>query len=122
MPMPPHDPTAEHALVARMKGGDEAAFELLYRRHKDAVFRFALLYCGAGAAAADVTQDTFVHFITQPGQYDPARGSVAAWLCGVARNLARRHLGVREDATDPAQLHKLTKAHTQQSARATQCV
>ena len=104
MPMPPHDPHAEHALLARMKGGDEAAFEALYRRHKDAVYRFALLYCGAGAAAADVTQDTFVHFITQPGQYDPARGSIGAWLCGVARNLARRQLGLREDATDPASL------------------
>jgi len=104
MPMPPHDPHAEHALLARMKAGDEAAFEALYRRHKDAVYRFALLYCGATAAAADVTQDTFVHFITQPGQYDPARGSIGAWLCGVARNLARRHLGVREEATDPASL------------------
>ena len=104
MPMPPHDPQAEHALLARMKSGDEAAFEALYRRHKDAVYRFALLYCGAGAAAADVTQDTFVHFITQPGQYDPARGSIGAWLCGIARNLARRHLGMREEATDPAVL------------------
>ena len=104
MPMPPHDPHAEHALLARMKGGDEAAFEALYRRHRDAVYRFALLYCGAGAAAADITQDTFVHFITQPGQYDPARGSIGAWLCGIARNLARRHLGLREDATDPASL------------------
>ena len=104
MPMPPHDPQAELALLARMKAGDEAAFEALYRRHKDAVYRFALLYCGAAAAAADVTQDTFVHFITQPGQYDPARGSVGAWLCGVARNLARRQLGVREEATDPAVL------------------
>src|SRR5689334_5771400 len=111
MPMPPHDPHAEHALLARMKGGDEAAFEALYRRHKDAVYRFALLYCGAGAAAADVTQDTFVHFITQPGQYDPARGSVGAWLCGVARNLARRHPGLREEPTDPAALEDDSAPH-----------
>ena len=104
MAMPPHDPHAEHQLVARMQSGDEGAFLALYRRHKDAVHRFALLYCGSAAAAADVTQDTFVHFITQPQQYDPARGSVGAWLCGVARNLARRQAGVREDATDPADL------------------
>jgi len=104
MPMPPHDPQAETALLDRLKAGDEAAFEALYRRHKDGVYRFALLYCGGVTAAADVTQDTFVHLITQPGQFDPARGSIGAWLCGVARNLARRHLGVREEATDPAQL------------------
>jgi RNA polymerase sigma-70 factor (ECF subfamily) len=104
MPMPPEDPLPELALLARMRRGDESAFVALYRRHSDAVYRLALLYCGSSAAAADVTQDTFLHFIAQPGQYDPARGSVAAWLCGVARNLARRLHGGREDATDPAEL------------------
>ena len=102
--MPPHDPQAEYALLARMKQGDEAAFAALYRRHKDAVYRFALLYCGSPAVACDVTQDTFLHFITHPGQFDPGRGSIGAWLCGVARNLARRHQGTREDPTDPADL------------------
>jgi RNA polymerase sigma-70 factor (ECF subfamily) len=110
MPMPPHDPHAEQTLLARLESGDEGAFDTLYRRHKDAVYRFALLYCGAGAAA-DVTQDSFVHLITHPGQYDPARGTVAAWLCGIARNLARRHLGLREDATDPADLNDDTLPH-----------
>ncbi|HSJ96528.1 MAG TPA: sigma factor, partial [Myxococcota bacterium] len=69
MAMPPHDPHAELALVARMQRGDEAAFVALYRRHRDAVYRFALLYCGSAAAAADVTQDTFVHFLSRPGQF-----------------------------------------------------
>lgn len=104
MAMPPEDPLPELALLARMRRGDEAAFVALYRRHSDAVYRLALLYCGSSAAAADVTQDTFLHFIAQPGQYDPARGSIAAWLCGIARNLARRLHGMREDATDPAEL------------------
>lgn len=104
MAMPPEDPLPELALLARMKRGDETAFVALYRRHCDAVYRLALLYCGSSAGAADVTQDTFLHFITQPGQYDPARGSIAAWLCGVARNLARRAAGLREEATDPAEL------------------
>jgi RNA polymerase sigma-70 factor (ECF subfamily) len=104
MTMPPQDPQAEHALLARMKQGEEEAFVILYRRHKDAVHRLALLYCGSTAAAADVTQDTFVHFITQTDQYDPARGTIGAWLCGVARNMARKQAGGRELATDPADL------------------
>jgi RNA polymerase sigma-70 factor (ECF subfamily) len=111
MPMPPHDPQAENALLARLKAGDEAAFEALYRRHKDGVYRFALLYCGGATAAADITQDTFLHLITQPGQFDASRGSIGAWLCGVARNLARRHLGLREEATDPALLADDTAPH-----------
>lgn len=105
MTMPPRDPKAELDLVARMKGGDEEAFLALYRCHKDKVHRFALLYCGSSATAADVTQDTFLHLITQPQQHDPGRGSVGAWLCGVARNLARKQAGGREVATDPADLH-----------------
>jgi RNA polymerase sigma-70 factor (ECF subfamily) len=104
MAMPPEDPLPELALLDRMKRGDEAAFVALYRRHSDAVYRLAMLYSGSSAAAADVTQETFLHFIARPGQYDPARGSIAAWLCGVARNLARHPGGAREDATDPADL------------------
>ena len=104
--MPPTDPQAEHALLSRLKQGDEAAFTALYRLHRDAVYRFALLYCGAPAAAADVTQETFMHLIARPGQFDPGRGSVGAWLCGVARNVARRHMGeAREESRDPALLH-----------------
>ena len=103
--MPPTDPHAEYALLARLKNGDEGAFTALYRKHKDAVYRFALLYCGASAMAADVTQDTFMHLIARPGQFDPARGSVGSWLCGVARNIARRHMGeAREESRDPAAL------------------
>ena len=103
-PMPPQDPRAEHALLARMKAGDEPAFVALYRIHKDAVYRLALLYCGRPAAAADVTQDTFMHLMAKPDQFDPARGSVGAWLCGVARMLARRQMDEREVTRDPADI------------------
>jgi RNA polymerase sigma-70 factor, ECF subfamily len=119
MAMPPQDPQAENALLARMKRGDEEAFAALYRRHKDAVYRFALLFCGSPAIASDVAQDTFLHFITQPGQFDPARGSVGAWLCGIARNLARKHFNIREDATDPFDMHDdrgMHEAHIERDA------
>lgn len=104
MAMPPQDPQAEIALLARMRQGEEAAFAALYRRHRDRVHRFALLFCGSTAAAADVTQETFMHLMSKPEQFDQARGTVGAWLCGVARNLARAHVGLREEATEPAEL------------------
>ena len=104
MTMPPQDLQTELALLARMKQGDAAAFVTLYRRHKDAVYRLALLYSGSAAGAADATQEAFVHFMTRPGQYDPSRGTLAAWLCGVARNIARKAAGIREDASDPQDL------------------
>jgi RNA polymerase sigma-70 factor (ECF subfamily) len=101
MTMPPQNPQPELALLARMRQGDESAFVALYRRHCDAVYRIALLYCGSAAQAADVTQETFIHFMTRPDQFDPLRGTIGSWLCGVARNLARKSLGHREDPTDP---------------------
>jgi RNA polymerase sigma-70 factor (ECF subfamily) len=101
MAMPPEDVQPELALLARMKQGDEAAFVQLYRRHRDAVYRLALLYSGSTAQAADATQETFMHFMTRPAQFDPMRGTLGAWLCGVARNIARKAAGRREEATDP---------------------
>ena len=111
MTMPPKDLQPELALLARMKKGDEDAFAELYRRHRDAVYRLAMLYSGSTAHAADVTQETFVHFITRPHQYDPMRGTLAAWLCGIARNMARRAVSGREDATDPEVLADDTSPH-----------
>jgi RNA polymerase sigma-70 factor, ECF subfamily len=100
----PRNMQPELSLFSRMRQGDEEAFVALYRRHKDALYRFALLRTGSAQAAADVTQEAFLHLITRPEQYDPARGSLGAWLCGVARNLARRETQAREEATDPDDL------------------
>ncbi|MGE5616689.1 MAG: RNA polymerase sigma factor [Bacillota bacterium] len=102
--MPPENAQPELLLLARMRKGDESAFVALYRRHCNSVHRLALLYCGSAAQAADVTQDTFIHLMTRPEQFDPARGTVGAWLCGVARNFARKAARWPEEATDPAAL------------------
>lgn len=94
----------ELSLLAKMKQGDEAAFTALYRKHKDAVYRFALMCTGSTASAAEVTQETFLHLMTRADQFDPGRGTIAAWLCGVARNLARKEQNGRELPTDPEAL------------------
>lgn len=104
MTMAPEDLLPEIALLARMQRGDEDAFVQIYRRHRDAVHRLALLYAGRVTLAADVTQETFIHLMSHASQFDPARGSLGAWLCGVARNLARRAAGEREEPVDPGEL------------------
>ena len=83
---------------------NDAGFQTVFDEHKDAVYRFALMCTGSPHSAAEVTQETFIHFMTRTDQFDPTRGSIAAWLCGVARNLARKEYAGREDATDPADL------------------
>ena len=92
--MPPNAPAAEDAsdadLLGRVRGGDAPALRPLYERHGGAVYRFALLWSGSPAIAADVTQDVFVHLLTHAVDFDPARGRLPAYLCGIARNFVRR--------------------------------
>ncbi len=79
-------------LLSLISRGDEGAFLTFYRRHQGAVYRFALQMSGKVEIAEEVTQDVFMAVMKSPAQYDPKRGSVAAYLYGVARNLVLRCL------------------------------
>jgi RNA polymerase sigma-70 factor (ECF subfamily) len=75
-----------------MLDGEEAALTELYQRRQPGVYRFALQMCGTHALAEDVTQEVFIILIREGHTFDPARGSLAAFLMGVARNLLLRRL------------------------------
>ena len=89
---PPGQPATDADLVSRVAGGDASAFGELYRRRRGDVFRFALHMTGSRAVAEDVAQDVFLAVIRSAARYEPARASVAAWLCGMARNHIRQWL------------------------------
>jgi RNA polymerase sigma-70 factor (ECF subfamily) len=97
---------SDAALAARLACGDARALDPLYRRHKGPVYRFALLWSGAAAVAADVTQDVFVHLLTRADDFDPSRGPLQPWLLGIARNFVRRRTGTlaREEEHEPDDL------------------
>jgi RNA polymerase sigma factor (sigma-70 family) len=63
-------------------------FQAAFDQHKDVVYRFAWRMTGSAAAAEDITQDAFVGLLRNPDRFDPARGSLRAFLLGIARNLA----------------------------------
>ena len=75
-----------------MIAGDEEAFTLLYNRRQSAVYRFALHMSGSTAIAEDVTQEVFLVLISEAARYDPSRGSVAGYLCGISRNHVLRRM------------------------------
>jgi RNA polymerase sigma-70 factor (ECF subfamily) len=79
-------PTDEATLVARLERGDRRALDQLYRQEAAEVYRFALAMCGNPAWSADATQDAFVHLAQQPAGFDPAKGVLRAYLCGVVRH------------------------------------
>lgn len=78
----------DHDLLQRMKAGDEEAFIQIYRSRHTAIHSFALQMCGSLSVAEDVTQEVFLAFMRDVDKYDPARGSLSAYLYGMARNIA----------------------------------
>jgi RNA polymerase sigma-70 factor (ECF subfamily) len=80
----------DDGLVRRVLAGDEDAFGLLYKRRHPSIYRFALHMSGNAAVAEDVTQEVFMTLIRDAGRFDPARGTVAGFLFGVARNHLRK--------------------------------
>jgi RNA polymerase sigma-70 factor (ECF subfamily) len=111
--------SAEAELLRRASKGDEAAFLLLYERHRGAVFRFAFRLLGSQTLAEDVTHDCFLSLLRRPEGYLPERASLRTYLCAAARNLAYkqfRRLGVEtvveevpEPAPDPVEPEPLRK-------------
>ncbi len=75
-------------LLRQVHAGQAEAFTALYRRHQGPLYRYALLRCGSGDAAADIVQEAFMGLLTGRLGYDPLRGQLQHFLFGVARNLA----------------------------------
>ncbi|GGX94541.1 hypothetical protein GCM10010515_71770 [Streptomyces fructofermentans] len=67
---------------------DPAAFEIFYRRHVEAVTRFMARRVGDPHTVADLTAETFLRVIDSSRAYRPDLGTEAAWLYGIARNVA----------------------------------
>ena len=82
----------DEQLLRRMQAGDEDAFTALYRRRQGGVYRFVLEISGSAPLAEDVTQEVFMALIRDNRGYDPARGSLVAYLFGMARHHALRLL------------------------------
>ena len=79
-------------LLQSMLAGDEEAFAALYRGHQQAVYRFAVQMSGSRTVAEDVTQEVFMMLMRDGHTFDPSRGSLKAFLMGVARNHVLRRL------------------------------
>ena len=76
----------DEELLARMRAGEEEAFDLLFTRREGLVYRFALRMSGSTAMADDVTQDVFLALIRSAHLFDPSRGPLSKYLLGMTRN------------------------------------
>lgn len=86
------------AIAARFHAGDDGALEDAYRRWARLVHTTALRATGNEADAADITQAVFVGAWRGRAGFDPAKGTLTAWLLSITRRRIADHWGERSRA------------------------
>ena len=76
----------ETALVREVAAGSEAALASLYDLHADGVYAAACRLTSDRQVAEEVVQETFLALWNRAELFDPAVGSLAAWIHTIARN------------------------------------
>lgn len=79
----------DRALVERVKAGDDSAFERLFSRHAERIFRFASRMCRHAQDAEDILQDTFLAAYRHLGTFR-GKARFTTWLYTIAANSCRR--------------------------------
>ena len=88
----------ETALIAALRGGDEAAFAQLVDQHTPSMLRVARGYVPSREIAEEVVQDTWIALVKGISNFE-GRSSLRTWLFAVMINIAKaRGLRERRDA------------------------
>jgi RNA polymerase sigma factor (sigma-70 family) len=78
----------DDALARRIRSGDREALGELYDRYASVALATALRVVADRDMAEDLVHDAFVAVWQKIGRFDPARGSLRAWLLTIVRNRA----------------------------------
>lgn len=81
-------PPSDGDLIARMRGGDDGAYEELFRRHADSVRRYARTCCRDGHTADDLTAEVFARTLQAVRGGAGPDQSVRAYLLTTVRRVA----------------------------------
>lgn len=76
----------DEALMLRYQGGDRAAFTLLVKRHKTAIYNFVLRQVRSPSVAEDIAQDVFVRVVQAAADFRHS-ARFSTWIYTIARNL-----------------------------------
>ncbi len=113
------DETRLQSWIAGIVDQDQAALEQLYDCLVDQVYGLALRITGRVQCAEEVAQDTFWQVWRQAPRFDPARGSVKAWVLTIARSRALdalRQLDSKQTELEDAALAALAAPAAQRPA------
>jgi RNA polymerase sigma-70 factor (ECF subfamily) len=81
---------ADEELMLAYGRGDAAAFDVLYRRHRGALYRFVLRAIKQGPAAEELFQEAWIRVIEARSRYAPS-AKFTTWLYTIAHNLLVDH-------------------------------
>ncbi len=84
-------PVDDSALMLRYADGDVAAFETLYRRHNDSLYRYVLRLSNNRDTAADLFQEVWSKIIKSRHRYRPS-AKFTTYLYRVAHNAFIDHV------------------------------
>jgi RNA polymerase sigma-70 factor (ECF subfamily) len=84
------DQASDETLMTRYRGGEAAAFDRLYARHKGGLYRYLLRQCGNRGTAEELFQDVWMSLIRGRAAYVD-QGRFAAWLYRIAHNRLMDH-------------------------------
>ncbi|MDQ1037216.1 RNA polymerase sigma factor (sigma-70 family) [Streptomyces sp. V3I8] len=87
-PFSAEPPTSDAELVEWMRSGDDTAYEELFRRHSDAVRRYARTCCQDTHTADDLTAEVFARTLQAVRGGSGPRHSVRAYLLTTVRRVA----------------------------------
>ncbi|MEW2558952.1 sigma-70 family RNA polymerase sigma factor [Streptomyces griseorubiginosus] len=89
LPPPPRETTPSDAdLIERMRAGDDSAYEALYRRHAEAVRRYARTCCRDAHTADDLTAEVFARMLQAVRRGHGPEHAVRAYLLTSVRRVA----------------------------------
>ncbi|MCX2922046.1 sigma-70 family RNA polymerase sigma factor [Streptomyces sp. NEAU-W12] len=89
VPLPPRElPPSDADLVARLRAGDDSAYGELYRRHADAVRRYARTCCRDAHTADDLTAEVFARVLQAVRGGSGPEHAVRAYLLTSVRRVA----------------------------------
>ncbi|MGW5180203.1 sigma-70 family RNA polymerase sigma factor [Streptomyces sp. NPDC004082] len=88
LPPPAELPPSDADLIERMRAGDDTAYEALYRRHADAVRRYARTCCRDGHTAEDLTAEVFARMLQAVRGGSGPEHAVRAYLLTSVRRVA----------------------------------
>lgn len=71
--------------MLKYRNGDAKAFDVLYARHRGALFRYCLRHCAGRSTAEETFQDVWMRVVGARERYEP-RAKFSTWLYRIAHN------------------------------------